>query len=272
MTPWIDALQFLSAPFVMCLILAGIHCYLGIHVLTRGVIFVDLSLAQVAAFGSTAAFLWGWERGSSGAYFIALGATILASALFALSRRYEDKISPEALIGIVYAFGAAAVIVLSDRIPHGAEHVKALLVGDILWVTWHDVLKTLAIYSGVGVIHYLFRRQFFQCSGNDATLSHKSWWDFLFYALFGVVITSSVSLAGVLQVFCYLIVPSVMGSLFFNSVRAKLSFGWIFGLVVSFAALALSYVADLPSGATIVVVFTVIPILTVLTLPLLRGR
>ncbi|HVK61283.1 MAG TPA: metal ABC transporter permease, partial [Bdellovibrionales bacterium] len=146
-----DAIQFLLAPLAMCLLLVGIHCYLGLHVLARGVVFVDLSLAQVASFGATIALLWDPEHHSQIGYFIALGATLIASGVFALARRYEEKIPQEALIGITYAFASAAVVLVVDRLAHGAEHLKEALVGQILWVGWPDVLKTLAIYSGVGL-------------------------------------------------------------------------------------------------------------------------
>ena len=143
MTPsWLDALHFLAAPFAMCLILAGIHCYLGLHVLARGVIFVDLSLAQVAAFGATLAILLGFDHHSPATYFISLASTFVAAALFALARRHEKLFSQEAIIGIVYALASASVVLIVDRVAHGAEHIKDLLVGQVLWVTWHDVAKT----------------------------------------------------------------------------------------------------------------------------------
>jgi zinc/manganese transport system permease protein len=252
-------LEFLAAPLVMCLILAGIHCYLGLHVLARGVIFVDLSLAQVAALGATIALLAGFEHHSADTYFVSLASTFLAAALFALARRHESRFSQEALIGIVYALSSAGVVLVSDRMAHGAEHIKELLVGQVLWVSWEDVLKTAGIYVVVGILHYVFRRQLLNVSFGRAQ-RNAGLWDFLFYALFGVVITSSVGVAGVLQVFAYLIVPSVIGTLFFDSIRAKLIFGWILGLILSVLGLGLSYRWDLPAGAFIVVIFTVLPI------------
>src|SRR5436305_1768834 len=156
---WHDALIFLAAPFVMCLILAGIHCYLGLHVLARGVIFVDLSLAQVAAFGATLAIFFGFDHHSTATYFFSLGSTFLAAALFALARRYEKLFSQEAIIGIVYALASASVVLVVDRIAHGAEHIKDILVGQVLWVTWADVVKTTIIYGVVGTIHFVFRKQ-----------------------------------------------------------------------------------------------------------------
>jgi zinc/manganese transport system permease protein len=240
---------------------------LGLHVLARGVIFVDLSLAQVAAFGATLAILFGFEHHSLATYFISLGTTFLAAGLFALSKRHEKFFSQEAIIGIVYALASASVVLVVDRVAHGAEHIKDLLVGQVLWVTWHDVIKTALIYIGVGMIHFIFRRQLISASFDRATTSKSHFWDFLFYALFGVVITSSVSVAGVLQVFAYLIVPSVVSTLFFQSIRSRLIFGWTLGFVLSLIGMIWSFAGDFPAGAFIVVCFTAVPILLLLIVP-----
>lgn len=255
-----DVLLFLAAPSAMCIILMGIHCYLGLHVLARGVIFVDLSLAQIAALGATLGLALGLDHDSPLLYFSSLAATLIAAGLFALARRHEDIFSQEAIIGIVYALGSAAVVLLVDHMAHGSEHIKELLVGQILWVSWADVGKTALIYSGVGLVHYIFRKQFLDASFS-AGRHADSRWDFLFYALFGIVITSSVHVAGVLQVFAFLIVPSIVSSLFFKTIRARLIFGWTFGSILSLIGMGLSYSLDLPSGALIVVCFTLVPVM-----------
>lgn len=267
MTTLPEALSFLAAPFVMCLVLAGIHCYLGLHVLARGVIFVDLSLAQVAAFGATLAILLGFEHHSTSAYFISLLSTFVVAAFFAIARKYERMFSQEAIIGIMYALASAGVVLVVDRVAHGAEHIKEILVGQVLWVTWADVAKTTIIYTGVGLFHFIFRSQFIRASFAG---ERAPFWDFLFYALFGVVITSSVSMAGVLQVFAYLIVPAVVSSLFFAGIRARLLFGWGLGFILSLLGLGLSYRWDLPAGAFLVVCFTAVPVLLLLFSPWLK--
>lgn len=256
-----ETVQFLLAPFVMCLLLVGIHCYLGLHVLARGVIFVDLSLAQVAAFGATLALLWDPEHHGSASYFISLGATLVAAALFASARRFEARFPQEALIGITYAFASAAVVLVLERLTHGAEHLKEALIGQILWVDWNDVIKTAAVYAVVGTIHWIFRRQLL---GSSFHRKGNVWfWDFMFYALFGVVITSSTSIAGVLLVFSFLIVPSVLSTMFFKSLKARLFFGWTVGSSVSLIGMFVSYKLDLPVGAVLVVLLTAIPILII---------
>ena len=256
-----DSIAFFLAPFAMCLLLVGIHCYLGLHVLARGVIFVDLSLAQVASFGATLSLLWDPEHRTAASYLVSLLCTFIASALFASARRYENRVPQEALIGITYAFASAAVILVIDRLSHGAEHLKEALIGQILWVSWSDVGKTAAVYAFVGLIHWVFRKQFLR---NSFGSQSRAWiWDFLFYALFGVVITSSTSIAGVLLVFSFLIVPSVMSTLFFSNLSSRLLFGWAFGAIVSLIGMILSFKFDLPVGAALVVLLTGLQILSI---------
>jgi zinc/manganese transport system permease protein len=256
-----EALQFLAAPFVMCLVLAGIHCYLGLHVIARGVIFVDLSLAQVAAFGATVAILLGFDHHSTQTYFISLAATFIASAVFAIARKYEKVFSQEAVIGIIYALASASVVLVVDRMAHGSEHIKDILIGHVLWVSWSDVIKTSLIYALVGFIHFAFRKQLIKASFGERA---KSGWDFLFYSLFGVVITSSVSVAGVLQVFTYLIVPALISSLFYQTLTKRLLFGWGLGFVLSLLGLLAAHIWDLPAGAVIVVAFALLPVLALI--------
>lgn len=252
-----ESLQILAAPLLMSLILSGMHCYLGLHVITRGVIFVDLSLAQIAALGSIIALLFGFEDHSLANYLIPLICTWIASVFFALSRSVEDKFNQEAIIGIVYAFASAMVLLLADRMSHGTEHIKEILVGSILFVDYRDVFHTFIIYSLVGIIHYIFRNQFIANSNG----THQSvFWDFMFYALFGVIITSSVGSAGVLQVFAYLVVPALVSSVFAKSLKNRLMIGWGLSFILCVLSLYLSFVLDFPTGPFIIAMFTACPI------------
>jgi zinc/manganese transport system permease protein len=255
-----EILTFFLPPFFMCLILVGIHCYLGLHVLKRGVIFVDLSLAQVAGLGSTVALLFSIEHHSTASYFVSLGHTFAAAGLFTWARKVEDKISQEILIGLVYALASALVILVVNHLSHGPEHIKEILVGRILWVSWDDVIKTGLIYSVVAGIHYFFRNQIIAVSFGEK-VSNRAFWDFVFFALFGVVITSSVGVAGILLVFSFLIVPALISTFFMSGMKDRLVFGWIIGFFVSILGMVLSYKWDLPAGAILVVCFTIIPIL-----------
>lgn len=255
-------LGFLLLPFLAGLILTGIHAYLGVHVVERGVIFVDLSLAQIAALGTTVAYLAGYDLHEPVTYFWSLGFTIVGAAIFALTRVHHDtRIPQEAIIGIVYAVSAAAAILAMSKAPEGTEHLKDMLVGNILTVSWREVITTAILYTLVGVFHYVFRKHFLTISldANAAAASglNVKFWDFLFYTSFGFVVTSSVKIAGVLLVFSYLIVPSVAAMIFSRRIGARLAIGWTIGAVVSAAGILASFYLDLPTGATIVCTFGV---------------
>lgn len=249
-------IDFLLWPFLACVVLVGIHVYFGFHVIKRGIIFVDLSLAQVAALGSTMAFLLGFELDGYTAYFFSLGFALIGAVLFAFTREIEGKIPQEAIIGIVYAVSSAAAIMAVSHSPEGAEHIKYLLVGSILTVDSAIVLKTAAVYALVGLFHILTFRKFnaLTMKTSEAPKNRKLW-EFLFYASFGIVVTSSVKICGVLLVFIFLVVPSVFSSLSTEGIARHLTFGWIFGLVGSALGLVLSFWLDTPSGATIVCTF-----------------
>ena len=252
-------IDLLALPFLACLVLTGIHAYLGLHVLARGVIFVDLALAQVAALGLTVALLAGHPPASGAAYGYAFAFAIAGGLLFAVTRVRRAPIPQEAIIGIVYAVSAALTVLVVDRAPQGAERIKQLLVGSILTVTGGDVATLAALYAAVGVAHWLARGPLLAISlGGDQTGGRRVLvWDALFYASFALVVTSSVQLAGVLLVFAYLVVPAAIAVLLVRGVGARLALGWLVGAVVSAAGLAASYAWDLPTGATVVAAFGV---------------
>src|SRR5436309_1087848 len=208
--------ELLWAPLLACLVLTAIHVYLGLHVLARGVIFVDLALAQVAALGITVAFLAGHPIQSDAAYWYALAFTLGGAALFATSRTRRAPVPQEAIIGIVYAVSAAAAVLVVDQAPQGSEHIKQLLVGNILTVTPAEVGTLALLYTPIAALHWLVRRPLLDISFDpDGAGARRAvpWWDFVFYASFGLVVTSSVRLAGVLLVFPYLLVPAAAGAL-----------------------------------------------------------
>jgi len=250
-----DILQFLYLPFLAGLILTGIHAYLGVHVVERGVIFVDLSLAQIAALGTAIAVLRGLEPHDPATYWWSLGFTIIGAAIFAMTRvHHETRIPQEAIIGIVYAVSAAAAILAMSKATGETEHLKDMLVGNILSVNAATVIKTAILYALVGLFHFIFRKKFLAISMGE-TIPNMKLWDFLFYVSFGFVVTSSVAIAGVLLVFSYLIVPSVAAMLYARSIGARLAIGWSMGAVVSALGILLSFKLDLPTGATIVCTF-----------------
>ena len=246
-------------PFLTCLVLTGIHAYLGLHVIEREVIFVDLALAQIAAFGGAMAILFGHGFDSGLSYGLSLGFTLLGAAVFSLTRFEKKNIPQEAVIGITYAVAAAALVMVLSRSGEGDEHIREALVGNILLIRPAEVLKIFIIYSLIGSFHFACRKRFLLISQKPEEARRLGWnlrfWDFLFYASFGAVVTSSVKIAGVLLVFCFLIVPATAAALYSQSIRSRLIFGWIFGTVSSVLGIAVSYFLDFPTGASIVCSF-----------------
>jgi zinc/manganese transport system permease protein len=271
-----DILAFLLPPFIASLILTGIHAYLGVHVVERGVIFVDLSLAQIAALGTTIAVLYGLDPHGRYTYFVSLLFTFIGAAVFSMIRGQKARIPQEAVIGICYAVASAAAILAMSKSVEETEHLKEMLVGNILTVSWYEVGKTAALYGAIGLFHYLCRKKFLAISIDhdkaEASGISVRFWDFLFYASFGFVVTSSVAIAGVLLVFCYLIVPSVGAMLYAENIGPRLAIGWTMGTLVSALGVYLSLKLDLPTGATIVCTFALILIAMAALRPILRKR
>ena len=254
-----EILPFLFWPFVASLILTGIHAYLGVHVVERGVIFVDLALAQIAALGATIAILIGMDPHGHGAYWLSLAFTFVGAAIFSFARTRRGHIPQEAFIGIAYAVASATAILAMSKATGETEHLKDMLVGNILAVDKQEVIKTAMLYGVVGLFHYIFRKKFLLISTDpvkaEASGMSIRFWDFLFYASFGFVVTSSVAIAGVLLVFCYLIVPSVGAMLFADRVGRRLAIGWTMGTLVSALGVYFSVTFDMPTGAMIVCTF-----------------
>jgi zinc/manganese transport system permease protein len=257
-----ESVSMMLQMLAICLVLTGIHGYLGIHVLERKVIFVDLAMAQIAALGATVALVLGYEPGTDGAiaYLFSLGFTLTGAAVFSLTRMRAERIPQEALIGIVYATASAVAILLLAKSTTAGEHLKEMLVGNILLVTWPDVAKTAAIYGVIGAFHWAFRDRFFRITLSSEEAYRLGLrvrlWDFLFYATFGVVITSSVSIAGVLLVFSFLVVPAAIGVMLADGVRGRILVAWGAGTVVSVAGtLYTFYEGTLPAGPVVVASF-----------------
>jgi len=254
-------ISLMAAPFVVCLLLVAIHGYFGLHVIARGVIFVDLALAQMAALGATAGLLLRIAPDSVTAQLLAVAATGVGAAIFALTRTMRVQLVPhEAIIGIVYVVGSAAAMLIADQAPRGAEHIKDALVGTILWVTWPTVLKDAIAYGVIGTLLVIFRRRFEMISFDPAGAAREGLrvraWDFLFYLLFGVTVTFSVPIAGVLLVFTFLVVPAVIAFLFFKPPALPMPFlAWATGALACTLGLWVSYASDLPTGPVIVCIF-----------------
>ena len=268
--------QFLLPAIVATLVIAGIHAYLGLHVVERGVIFVDLSLAQIASLGAAIAVWRGYDAHDPAIYWMSLAFTLIGALIFAMIKGHEAKIPQEAIIGISYAVASAAVILTMSKATGEAEHLRDMLVGNILSVQWPEVWLTAGIYLVIGIFHWVFRKRFLDISLDSKAVAARGisvrFWDFLFYASFGFVVTRSVAIAGVLLVFCYLIVPSVGAMLWASRIGSRLAIGWVMGVLVSMLGMYFSVQFDLPTGATIVCTFGLVLILMALARPLVVRR
>src|SRR5215510_10743453 len=258
-----DSLALLWPAFVVAFCLVGIHTYFGIEVLRRKVIFVDLALAQIAALGATVAFLLGHPVQSAAAYGYSLSFTLGAAVVLTFTRAWSARIPQEALIGVIYVVAAAAAILLIDRAPQGAEHLKQILTGNIVTSGIDELVVIAPLYLAIAALHAILRR-WLAHAGSVA-------WDFLFYASFGIVVTSSVALAGVLLVFSFLIIPAAIGVLYADTLARQLAIGWLAGAMTSAAGLAASFGFDLPTGATMVCAFGGALAIAGLAYPFLRG-
>ena len=246
-------------PIVACVLLPWLLVYLGLHVVQRGIIFIDIAMAQMASLGICVAVLFHVDLASWLTFAIALGFTLLGAAVFSVTGKRTSQVPQEAVIGISYVVAAAAAVLLLSRAAEGDEEIKNMLVGNILLVTPREVWERFALFVAVGVFHFAFRKNFLLVSYDRDGAYQKGlrvrWWDFLFYAVFGLVVTSFVRIAGVLLVFSYLIAPAVCGINLAQRIGIRLLIGWIIALVGGVAGLFLSYWWDLPSGAAIVCTF-----------------
>lgn len=256
---WAEIMSVMKWPLVACLLLPGILVYYGLHIIKREVIFVDLALAQVATLGTCVCLYLGHEANDPHNYFWSLGFTLAGALVFTFTRPTKhERVPQEALIGIVYVVAAAAGILLLSKSPHGKEELQKTLVGDLLTVTWPQIWKTAALYAAIGLVHLLFRKQFIRLSFDHEHAAAGGlsvhFWDFLFYALFGLIVTSFVQVGGVLMVFSYLIVPAACGVYLAHALPRQLVIGWLVATLASMSGLYASFRLDVPTGAAIVCV------------------
>ena len=268
-------LEVMFWPIVACVLLPWLLVYLGLHVVQRGIIFIDIAMAQMASLGICLAVLFHLDLQSWTTFGIALGFTLVGGAIFSVTGKRTSQIPQEAVIGISYVVAAAAAVLLLSRAAEGDEEIKNMLVGNILLVTPYEVWKCFALFVAVGVFHFTLRRSFLLVSFDRDGAYQKGlrvrWWDFLFYAVFGLVVTSFVRIAGVLLVFSYLIVPAVCGINLATRISHRLLIGWVIAWLGGIAGLFLSFWWDLPSGAAIVCTFGAILIMVSIYC-LLRAR
>jgi len=259
-----DVLAFAALPLAAAIVFTGIHTWFGLQVLRRNVVFADLALAQISALGATVGVVAGHAVGSPAGYGYTLLFTAVGAVLLTVSRGLAKSARQEAFIGVLYVVATAATVLVVDRSPQGAEHVKKMLVGGILSVNASEVWHFIVLYSAIGVLHWFIRRPLLAAADNAArpqAAGMTAFWDLVFYLSFGLVVTSSVGVAGVLLVFCFLIVPALIGTLFSSRIGVALTIGWAAGAVASAAGIFGSFLIDAPTGALTVVAFAAVLIL-----------
>ena len=261
-------IDLLLPPFFAAMIILLTHAYFGLHVIQREVIFVDLALAQIAALGSTVAFMMGAAHGSATAYAASFGFTLLGALIFSFTRLEDSPVPQEAIIGITFVVASAAVILIASFAAEGTEYVRETLTGSLIWVTWPTVLKVAVSYGAIGLFHYLMRRTMLAITFAPERVKHLRFWDFVFYAPFGIAITSSVQIAGVLMVFSVLVIPAVVAFFYAKTFRRALAIAWVSGTVAIVAGLGISFWADATTGPVLVCCFGAILLVALI----FRGR
>ncbi|HET7584904.1 MAG TPA: metal ABC transporter permease [Gemmatimonadaceae bacterium] len=261
-------LDLIVIPLAAGLVILAMNAYLGLHVIRRGVIFVDLAFAQIAAVGSMVALLMGADAGTTTSYLMSFGFTLAGALLFSFTRLEESPVPQEAIIGISYVIASAAVILLASFTAEGAEHIKETLTGSLIWVTWPTVFKLAGVYAAIGIFHFVMRSKMLGVTFKPATVKHFHFWDFIFYLTFGIAITFSVNLAGVLMIFSTLVIPAVIAFLYTHRFGAALAIAWGVGAVALVGGLVVSFVWDITTGPLLVLSFGAVLVLAALVRPL----
>jgi zinc/manganese transport system permease protein len=226
-------LGILWPAFLAGLLVTATHVPLGMQVLARGIVFIDLAVAQIAGLGVILADFLGWEPSGAAVQGVALGAALLAAAFLTWTERRWPEVQ-EAIIGVVFVVASSGAVLLLARNPHGGESLKDLLSGQILWVD-PARLPIVALVSVVILALWFFARERLGRTG--------------FYVLFALAVTLSVQLVGLFLVFSTLVVPALAT---YYSRRRRLIHAYGIGIAGYAAGLLLSLAADLPSGAMIV--------------------
>jgi zinc/manganese transport system permease protein len=265
-------LDLMIPPIVAALIILSIHTYLGLHVIGREVIFVDLAFAQIAALGSTVALLMGIELGTTLSLLFALGFTLLGALLFSVTRMERSVVPQEAIIGISYVVASAAVILIAGLTAEGAEHLRETMTGTLIWVGWGDIWRLAAVYAVLGAFHFVMRKRFLSVTFDPENADNVKMSDFLFYMSFGVMISFSVEIAGVLMVFSALVIPAVIAFLYTNRFGRALLIAWGAGTVAIVGGIGTSFYLDIATGPLLVCAFGVVLVIAVALRPLFGVR
>jgi len=252
----LDNIIFLAAPITVSILLAGILGYFGNHIMSRGIIFIDIAIAQIAALGTMVGLLLGFAEESMSVQIISYVFTLVIISLFALTKFKKQVIPQEAIIGIIYCLGLGLAMLLAERIPGGSNFITKTITGNILWVTWRDVLSCFILFAIIAVIHLIFQKQFVNISNSNNGLPFSPrktrFYELLFYITFGVVIVKAVPVGGIFLVFILLIAPSAAATLFTHNWRTRFIWSWIIGVLGSIIGIYISYSLNISNGPAIV--------------------
>ncbi len=254
-----DFITFMAAPALGCMVMSFIFTYFGIHVLKRGIVFIDLSMAQLAALGTTVAFALNLEEHSFGTILVSIGFVFIGASFFTLVRFMAPRISQEGVIGIVYVVAASLAVIIADRSPRAAEHIQHTLNGSILWISWGGVLQLLTAFTILAGFLWAIRKPFIQCTDQanspEPYTQKRGLWDFVFYLMLGLAIVACIQTAGIFLIFTLLIIPAACAIQLYDSLGKQLWVGTLMAILVSWAGLGLSFIFDLPTGSTLVCAF-----------------
>jgi len=265
-------IDLMIPPIVAALVILSIHAYLGLHVIARQIIFVDLAFAQIAALGATVALLAGFDHGTTPSLVFSIGFTLLGALVFSMTRMEKSAVPQEAIIGITFVVSSAAVILLSGFTAEGTEHLQETMTGTLIWVDWPTIGRLAAVYMVVGIFHFVLRRPFLAVSFEPDSAERVRLWDFLFYASFGLVISFSVEIAGVLMVFSALVIPAVIAFLYTNRFGRALFIAWGAGTVAIVGGIGTSFYFDIATGPLLVCAFGAVLVIAAAVRPLLGVR
>jgi len=252
----IENILFLSAPITMCVLMAGVMSYFGNHILSRGLIFIDIAVAQVAALGTMIGLLLGMAEGSLQVQLVSLAFTVVVIVVFALTKFERQKIPQEAIIGIIYGLGLGLAMFFAEHIPGGSNYISKTITGNILWVTWKNVATCSSIFIVVALIHMIFGKSFVRISASKDELPYSiakvRAFELLFYISFSLVIVKAVPIGGIFLVFTLLIAPPTIATYFTSHWGKRFLWSWIIGILGSLAGIYISYTHNLSNGPAIV--------------------
>ena len=270
----LETLNFLSIQVVLLFVVTSVHTYLGLHVIRRGIVFSDLSLDQLAAFGVIVGIGFGIQGGSTGSYLISFLAVLIGSFLLAYvkPKPKDTNIPHEAVIGIIYGLALVASIMVADKFSGGAAYVTQTLAGTMLWVNWPLVLVTVVVYALLSLFHYRFREKFIAITECKFCWPDENRWDLLFFISLGIITVLIVPIAGVLLAYGFLMIPAAIATLFTKNWGKALRIGWTVGFIASIAGLLSSYFFNLPYGPTLVLALGVFFLGALLLRVILNGR